>query len=100
MHPAREAASNPKYFNGTWSPWQVLESHDLVLNALQKIPKPRNKCYYGLRDVITTKKSSKKSAIPEDENETPSRTFLDDLLDEFRGSKVANAMVGDIEEQS
>ena len=80
LNPDREAAANPKLFNGTWSPWQVLESDYLIRDANKKIPYPHKKCYTGLNHVAAKKSSSKKSSIPQDEKTTQTKSFLDDVM--------------------
>lgn len=90
LNPDREAAANPRFFNGTWSPWQVLENDYLVRNANRKIPLPRNKCYHGVNHVNKRKKSkdrSKKSSIPQDKGMENRKTFLDDMLVVFKMRK-------------
>ena len=80
LNPDREAAADPKLFNGTWSPWQVLESDYLVKNANKKIPYPHDKCYRGIHHVTAKKSSSKKSLIPQDDGKTQTTSFLDDIM--------------------
>lgn len=96
LNPDREAAANPNNYNGTWSPWQVLESDTLVQKALKKIPRPKNQCYNGLKhEHKTSSRSSKKSKIPENEQARSTRTFLDNLVDTFKKSKMGKKLTED-----
>lgn len=82
LNPDREAAANPKLFNGTWSPWQVLESDYLLQRASKNVPRPRHKCLKRLNyaKAEELKPNSKKSFIPEDSAPTTQTTsFLDDV---------------------
>ena len=80
LNPDREAAADPRLFDGIWSPWQVLENDDLVQNANKKIPYPHEKCYKGINHITTKKSSSKKSFIPQDNKMIQSTSFLDDIM--------------------
>ncbi|XP_046851243.1 arylsulfatase B-like [Xenia sp. Carnegie-2017] len=44
LNPDGDEAANPIYFNGTWSPWQILENDYLVRIANRKIPHPQDNC--------------------------------------------------------
>ena len=79
FNPDHEASANPKLFNGTWSPWQVLENNHFPQKANEKIPYPHNKCYKEISH-IKKGKESKKSLIPEKNVRTNAKSFLDDLF--------------------
>lgn len=90
LNPDHEDAANPKNYNGTWSPWQVLETKFQVLNAIKKIPYPKKKCYQRLNYNSKISKTSRKSTIPEQTTKT--RTFLDDLAPVFTRPNVEKYM--------
>ena len=90
LNPDREAAADPRLFNGTWSPWQVLENDLVVKNAKKKIPYPHKKCYRGINYVKKSKSNkSKKSSIPDQDNEPLQTTsFLDDMMKVFKNPNM------------